>query len=86
MCNFLTVFKGFLRKFPIFHNKGFSAEMSINCDSMHIKYSVPIIEGYDDFEAKMGQNEEGQNAQLFIKLSALAGLKLNYDLYRLQSF
>ena len=30
--------------------------------------------------------EEGQNAQLFIKLFALSELESNYDLYKFQSF
>ena len=41
---------------------------------------MPII------DARFDKTEEGQNAQLFIKLLALSGLKSNYDWYRMQSY
>ena len=35
---------------------------------------------------KCDKPKEGQNAQLFMRLSALSGIESNYELYRLQSY
>ena len=47
--------------------------------------SVGSIKLMTIFVAKMGQNGRKQNAQLFLKLTALSGIKSNFDLNKLLS-
>ena len=75
--------------YPIFLKTVFSAEIPNNRDRTVCITCVPNAESITlmtIIEEKMDKTEEGQNAQLFIKLFALSGLESDYNLYKLQSY